>query len=306
MKAEQDEQLLQLVSDALRDGPGSAAWQEAVRLIDPADGQELDALYSVRQRLESGKRWRQIRPGTNFTRKVMDAVDQQSDASVRPTGPATIIAILCGLLVLVVIAALVPMLISHSATPPVTKDAFANVFFSNQLVKSDFEKSIGGEWKVTGTAPIKADHGLRSTQAINNVPLPWGLISTQALPADSFFDFSVTLDFPPLGGAAEVFLSDGDHEIVATMDGVNVQVVLPKNGPDVVLAMAPRSANTVINLRWLVGPDLAVLEMDGRRIWQGENHLSKSAGRFVGMRFLPTGRTGHQDGIEKVEVRTKN
>lgn len=79
MSDPQDDKLFEAVSEALRAGPGSAAWAEAQRALTaegiPA-GDERRRLLLARQRLDRGKGWRQVHPKPGFTRRVMRAVDQ--------------------------------------------------------------------------------------------------------------------------------------------------------------------------------------------------------------------------------------
>jgi hypothetical protein len=289
MKAEEDEQLLELVSNALRDGPGSVAWEQATSMIDAGEGEELAALYRVRQRIESGKRWRQVRPGVGFTRKLMDAVDQQSEANVRSTGPATIIAILCGVLVLVGIAVLVPMLLSHAKVP-------------EPWVQSDFANAVGGDWRVTGNLEVKASHGLRAVGPINGDGGQWGIQSVKSFPADQSFSFAATVDVPNDGTTAQVFVTNQENELGAMIDGQQVRVMLP----GAQLAITPRPKNGSVQIRWLIGPSSETLELDGKQIWAGTNDLSGDQPRFIGVRFLVQGPAGSGAAIENVDVRTKN
>ncbi|HEY1683913.1 MAG TPA: hypothetical protein VGG19_04045 [Tepidisphaeraceae bacterium] len=302
MKAENDEQVLQIVSDALRDGPGSPAWQEATQLIDATDGQELDALYRVRQRLESGKRWRQVRPGVGFTRKVMEAVDHQSDATVRSTGPATIIAILCGLLIVIILAALVPMLFSPAKAPQQNTTDFDNIYFSTPWLTSDFADSIGGEWNVTGNNPVAASHGLHA-KLPNRQDTQWAIVSAQSLNPDQFFSFTTRLDIPTDGTIAQVFITDQKNQLAAVINATNVQIMLPGNQLETTL---PRPTDPALQVRWLIGPASAALEINNHRAWAGSNNLTSNQPRSIGIRFLITPHTGTAAGIENVDVRTKS
>jgi hypothetical protein len=303
MKAEEDEQLLQVISDALRDGPGTPAWEQATRAIDAGDGDELDALYRVRQRIESGKRWRQVRPGIGFTRKLMDAVDQQSEANVRSTGPATIIAFFCGVLVLAGIAVLVPMLLSHAKVPAKNDDELSNVYFATPWVQSDFANAVGGDWRVTGNLEVKAAHGLRVAGPIGKDGGQWGIVSVQSLSADQFFAFASKIDLPSDGTIAQVFVTDQKNELAGVINADQVQVMLP--GAQLASA-TPRPKEGAIQVRWIVGPASAALEIDGQRVWAGANDLSGDEPRFVGVRFLVHTDAGGEAAIETVDVKTKN
>src|SRR3954467_7227544 len=89
----------QLLTDALRAGPGSPQWGEAVaRLrdggVDGAD--EYRLIIRAREDIELGRDYRKVSAGPEFTRKVLTAVESEGK---RPSGmpTATIVAILAGL-----------------------------------------------------------------------------------------------------------------------------------------------------------------------------------------------------------------
>src|SRR5438128_1152250 len=79
----QSDQFMTLLTDALRSGPGSPEWHQAVRQLRTSSEQgaaaadEYAMLYAARERLEAGKEYRSIRPGPGFTRKVMASVDEE-------------------------------------------------------------------------------------------------------------------------------------------------------------------------------------------------------------------------------------
>src|ERR1700750_2686952 len=90
---------LQLITEALRAGPGSPAWREALAAIEHSpDADEFKVLYAARERLASGRQYREVRAGAGFTRKVFDAIEQEQatgDANKTAALPsANLIAIL--------------------------------------------------------------------------------------------------------------------------------------------------------------------------------------------------------------------
>ena len=64
---------LQLLTDALRAGPGSPEWRAAMESVAAAGGTEAEeykTLYAARERLASGRQYREVRAGPAFTRSV--------------------------------------------------------------------------------------------------------------------------------------------------------------------------------------------------------------------------------------------
>src|SRR3954471_10048772 len=72
--------MFQLLTDALRAGPGSPEWHQAVgklRAGGMEHGDEYQMLIDAREHLESGKEYRSVRAGAGFTRKLLDGIDRE-------------------------------------------------------------------------------------------------------------------------------------------------------------------------------------------------------------------------------------
>ena len=70
--------MLRLLSDALRRGPGSPEWHRAVidlRDLAPREADEYRLLIAARERLESGRAYREVRAGPAFTRDLFGRLD---------------------------------------------------------------------------------------------------------------------------------------------------------------------------------------------------------------------------------------
>ena len=84
---------LQLLTDALRAGPGTPEWRAALETLDSAGGgDEYKLLYAARERLASGRRYREVRAGAGFTRKVFESIEEESTGTAKPLPSANIIA----------------------------------------------------------------------------------------------------------------------------------------------------------------------------------------------------------------------
>src|SRR5256885_17183726 len=96
----QSDQFMTLLTDALRSGPGSPEWHQAVRQVRAANAEgaaaadEYAMLYAARERLEAGKEYRSVRPGPGFTRKVMESVDEEGRTGPGGLPTANVIALL--------------------------------------------------------------------------------------------------------------------------------------------------------------------------------------------------------------------
>src|SRR5437867_11713133 len=108
------DQFLKLLTEALRAGPGSPEWHEAVNQLKNsslAEADEYRMLVNAREHLESGRDYRSIRAGAGFTRKVMAAIDEESTSARQSAAPpsATMIALLAaaGILLVIVVVAVI-------------------------------------------------------------------------------------------------------------------------------------------------------------------------------------------------------
>src|SRR5438105_4844086 len=88
-----DQQLFELVTDALRAGPGTPQWQAALGALPQTAADEYTQLSQIRESLESGRAYREIHPGPAFTRDVMAGVERESQRRDRPSITIWIITI---------------------------------------------------------------------------------------------------------------------------------------------------------------------------------------------------------------------
>src|SRR5690349_18877888 len=98
---EQSDEFMELLTDALRAGPGSPEWHRAVGEARKRGGESADEyalLWTAREHLASGKSYRDVRPGPGFTRKVMGAIEAEPTVAAKKApksaSAATWIAIL--------------------------------------------------------------------------------------------------------------------------------------------------------------------------------------------------------------------
>src|SRR5688572_31309804 len=108
----------QLLTEALRAGPGSAQWGEAVAKLRDGGvegGDEYKLILRAREDIGLGRDFRKVSAGPGFTRKVLDAVEREGTrGSGVPT--ATIVAILSGLVIIAVIITVIVIMSGGGAT----------------------------------------------------------------------------------------------------------------------------------------------------------------------------------------------
>src|ERR671912_557275 len=118
----------QLLTEALRAGPGSAQWGEAVAKLRDGGlegGDEYKLILRAREDIGLGRDFRKVSAGPGFTRKVLDAVEREGTRRQGlPT--ATIVAILAGLVILAVIVTVI-VIMSRGGASDATEAALRNL-----------------------------------------------------------------------------------------------------------------------------------------------------------------------------------
>lgn len=291
---------LKLLTDALRAGPGSPQWHEAVtRLrsgtagVQAADSDEYQMLLRAREDLASGRAYREVRAGTGFTRKLLNVLEKEQPGGKRRALPtASIIAILALVAVLAVIAVVAMQLMPHGEPGRGAIDDLARTYFPNESPPYGFDKSIPPGWHSIGKLPLDASSaGLRAGDG--SELSGGGIVADSPIPASQSFAFEVDLRVPHPSSAviAQVFVStSGDfspdrstssHELVWQLVDSSQQVALNGNTEPAIAA----PTNGLLRVRLTMSRDLAVVEANGKRIWAGPHQLGDSP-RFPGVRFI--------------------
>jgi hypothetical protein len=308
---------LKLLTDALRAGPGSPQWHEAVRQlreVNPSEADEYRLIITAREHLESGRDYRSIRAGQGFTRKVMDAIEQESGRRGR-LPLANVIAGIAALCVVSVIVVLCVVLYRGGA-PAGTVDELAGMYFGKPAIASEFIDSTPPEWQQFGLAPVKplAGRGLRGGHFAENEReyRGGGVHAASPLPVEQAFALEATIrtgkatsqvdlqvfvaESPNFAGAK----ATGDREFVVELLDGQVSIFKPVTS----LAAGPArvdSAGGTLRLLIKIDRTFTVVECDGRQIYAGPHGLGTGAQRWPGVRFLTR---GPEKGLEDVSVQS--
>src|SRR5215211_3386908 len=143
--------MFQLLTDALRAGPGSPEWHQAVTKLRAGGmeyGDEYQMLIEAREHLESGKEYRSVRAGAGFTRKLLDGIDKEEPPGGSTLGwlpTANLIAALSALAILAVLAVVVyklwPRETPGGGGPTITE--LESAFFPTQVAAATFDEPPG-------------------------------------------------------------------------------------------------------------------------------------------------------------------
>lgn len=298
------DEFLRLLTDALRAGPASPQWHEAIARLRAGGIQDADEhrlLMTARERLESGREFRSIRAGPGFTRKVLHAVELEADR--KPGLPlASIVALVAGAALLIVVVIL-GFLLSRTPQKRASAEELASLYFGTTLISSEFSGTIGPEWRTFGLAPVISARakGLRGSRGTGNGRdyQSGGIVTVSPMPAAQSFalEANVRMERPTHQVDLRIFLSDrptlqsdasGTWEFAVDLINGQISVFMPdgKSAPETIRVDQEQGwAHIVIK----VNREFAIVEVDGRQLYAGAHALSPHADRWAGVRFLTRG-----------------
>ena len=326
----------ELLTDALRAGPGSPQWHLAVQKLRangasnggaPARADEYRLLVEAREHLESGREYRSVRPGSGFTRRLFTELQEQTvKGGGLPT--AGVIATISVVAILGVVSLVGYLLYrGSSATPPeVPQTDLSALYFSDAAAVASFEDSIPGGWRNIGELPLLTDAGLRPAVMPMEVGdyVGGGVVTETPIPPEKPFAVEAVVTIPAMAGdyIAEVFVADSADfderratspaEVVWLLEGASQKVMVGgQNRGEIRPVKASAEPMTV---RIVVDGPRALVETrpaggaTGRptRLWSGIHGLAPGKPRYAGVRFI-RGAGGSTDvaSVRSVRVLTR-
>ncbi len=316
----QSEQFIELLSEALRAGPGSPPWREAMERLRGMDGKaeahdEYAMLLRAREDLESGREYKSIRPGPGFTRKVMSAIADQQTEAAAPSGVpvSTIIAVGGAMVIVALLVGLVFWMMPRAPTDSSAAagiDALVRTYFGTTILDASFDSPLSPVWRTVGALPLESGKGLRAGPVVGSGfaggAIVWRqpALAEQPLAIEASFKTSRNND----DVSPQLFISDqpdfsadratSPHELVWLIQGAAAKVVLPDQRVEAQMDRARE-----MTVRIVLGRQFAVVEVNGKRLWAGPHHLSEQAERWIGVRFIRRGNDkGDHAVVQSVKV----
>jgi hypothetical protein len=295
-----------LLAEALRSGPGSPPWRQAVEVLRDAgtDGEEYAMLCRAREDLESGKDYRSVRAGAGFTRKLMEKIENERPPQwALPT--ASLIAMLATGVIVIVIAAVCWLIFvpaHHAATVAELQEAF----LVTPVLDVRFDSAMPEGLSKIGILPLVARDGLRLSASPQSSPqyVGAGVCAAQGLAADVTYGIELNIDVENAHAEAmtQLFIAEtgvfgaqtslAAHELVCVLEPGMLRII-PADGhtaAEVPLVVQKNSATLKLRLNGT----LAMVEQGGRVIWSGSHRLNPAAERHVGVRYLTRGGANGQ------------
>lgn len=290
---------LALLTDALRAGPGSPSWHEALQRLRAGgirDADEYRLLVTAREHLESGKGYRSIRAGAGFTQKVLTAIDEEAARGPRTPPTATAIAIASSAVMLVVLLVIGYLLWTASDKPAAPIDE--STLLVNTVSEANFEAALPSDWRQVGRLPIEFTRSaMRHSASVESTATGGGIVWNPPIaPAEPFAVVTSLRVFRPDENLiAQVFVTDEPefsddnattpHELVWLLQTNRAQVILPSGRLEAQQELR-KDFRGSLTVRITVNKSDAVVEQGGNVIWSGPHGLDPSRPRYVGVRFL--------------------
>jgi hypothetical protein len=314
------EEFMKLLTDALRNGPGSPEWHQAVAVLGKcgSDADEYRQLVEAREHLESGKGYRQIRAGPVFTRKVMDGIERPETGRPRRMTLASIIVGLSTVVIVGTIAVVLYLVWPRPANVEEMVQRLGGTQWTEGSATSKFDGPLDSSWRKVGTLNVATGAGLKPGPAPS---LPGdeyrggGIVSAAALPADEPLAMQADVRVLKPGDEVitQIFVTNGtlftpekatsDHELVVQIKGSAASVALPDGRIAAQFAKAAEGFRDPFAVRIAMNKGVCIVDVAGKRLWAGEHQLGGDAPRYVGVRFLRKGKgTSDVVVIESVQL----
>lgn len=298
--------LLKLLTDALRRGPGTPEWHDAIEHLKReglADSDEYRLLMTVRERLESGQHYREVRPGPAFTRELFERLADDSAGSGRRPITTVVVALVC-LVALVGSLGLLVKYLSGISSVSGGGDLLATQLFVTPLKTWSFTGPIPSDLKRIGSMKLEPWGGVRPARDAEGADaivlasdLPVTLAGGACVEMQVKFAPGPT-SFQLLLGPSPEFNQAGGRSanelaIVCDTSGAYVS----GNGLSSDVRSLPAGVHT---LRLKVSDQRAIAELNGQQIWSGEHPLGGQA--YVGIRIAKTGRPQGSIGVQSLRI----
>jgi hypothetical protein len=295
---------LKLLTDALRAGPGSPEWHQAVSKLKAgghSNADEFQLLVKAREHLESGRSYRAVRAGPGFTRKLLSGIDAES-TSARPALPTANLVAVIGAIVVLGVLGLIGYWLLHSGNATPAED-LSNTYFGTTIAATNFDGPLPSQWQTIGPLALDTGKGLRPAPGpVIKLPSPdyvgGGVALTTGIPFDQPFAIEATIRFGHVSDDVipQLFVTDqpdyspdratSPHELVWLVREGKSQIVLPDG--QITGATAKITDGQTITVRIIVGQQTAQVVSGGNTQWTGQNQLAARP-RYAGIRFLRRG-----------------
>jgi hypothetical protein len=293
------DEMLKLLTEALRRGPGSPEWHDAVERLRTSGAKEADdyrLLLTVRERLEAGQSYREVRAGPEFTRELMQRIDEEPEKASGKQRTILIVSLVCVALLIGSIAILVTMMSNGQPRDNATEQLSQQLFVTP--VKSwTFNDELPDDLTVDGELKLDPRNGL--SPARNTKPASASLRATDAI------DLT--------GGACVEAQVEFRTDSTTTL---TLALAPAPHEPPIALKLLPRGFELQIGdkthrierslaagtytLRMKLNETVAIVEIDGQPIWSGPHPVGATA--ILSVQFEMTGKPNDSSRLQSLRI----
>ena len=319
-----------MLTDALRAGPGTPEWGRAVQQFKNGQSAEFRALLKARQRLEAGKAYRALDSSPHLTEAVLACI--AAEALPRPRRVAQLFSHFAisskSAVALFSVAATLLVVVGglyfesrylQNDTGERSPINFPNMHRGGLLTStagfSSFDGVIPASWKPIGSLRVEARHGLRLAGGVKQIDQSGGIVWADPISPAKPFKIQARVRYQ--GSAAvspEIFLTDDgtfddnrpadqNHEFAWTVLNDRPQVrladrTLAAAGDSI---LAGQSFTLAVDIKF-DGPTATVETNMGGHCshWTGLSQLASGKPLYMGMRLVVHG--AHKDDCVAVET----
>jgi hypothetical protein len=309
----ENDEFLKLLTDALRAGPGSPQWHEAVlrlRQSEMAEADEYKMILTAREHLESGRDYRAIHAGPGFTRKVMQQIDDEASRPAHVGPSATMLAIFGGMVLLAAVAVLVVIIVRSSPPGQATLDDLRQTIFSRSTVSVNFaQDGIPGDWRTLGIEPVAGPRGIRGgvQKGSDREYRRGALYMPIPLSADELFAVEASLHManPTDRLDLHLFVSEDPaaaqpRDFVVDLKNGDLAAYRPDGSAAGKLVKLPRGD---VQLTMKLDSRHIIVEAGGETLYAGPHGLSPDTHRYPGIRFLTRGQETADVTVQAIRIR---
>jgi hypothetical protein len=313
---------LTLLTDALRAGPGSPQWHEALRTlraggIEHAD--EYRLLVAARQHLESGREYRSIRAGPGFAKRLMTAIDEEAERGTKKPAATTTIAFASAGVMLAVLLIIGYLLWSAGEN----RGFEPNPLLANIATRTG-DRGLPQDWQQIGELKLGVKRGgiglISASSTSTTSPSTVGASAYWTTPLEPNEQFSISATYRFFRDdqrvIAQLFVTDDPtfdpasgitpHELVWAVQNETARVLVASGRVEAQSNIKLQAVDRSVAIRLTFDRDQVSLEHGSKHIWSGASGLDPNKPKYVGVRFLRLGPTNADNSIfESIQVNTR-
>ncbi len=292
------DQMLKLLTEALRRGPASPEWHDALERLRQSGAKEADdyrLLMTVRERLESGQTYRQVRAGPEFTRELFEKIEAVGESAKARGRTAVIVALVCAAVLIGSIAVILKMM-SNGQPPPMDSSVLAQTLFVSPMQQWVFASEMPEEAVINGPLKLQVQDGLRVAR--QDATGEATVISPESIDLATPVCIEAQVQFQPNQDARLAIGVAAENSDPAS-GGISIllqdQGFVATNGQSVTINRSLQPATYTVRIK--LDAENAIIDVDGQTVWFGAHAVHSPVNAFIRL---------HKDGKRVGETRVKS